>query len=338
MCVNCYQGDNGICTRYLLWCFVAQFVERASQFIAVFAPVLLWLLRAVEKVVGKITLMTHGGWKDALFVHYEVDPEELQRCLPAGLVPDLLDGKAYIGVVLLMESDIRPFGGQYVPISITHHAANVRTYVKPRNTRTGLDGTPGIFFFSLDCTSVLATLGARSIFGLPYMVATMERETQPLSPKEEGRLTCTECDSPAQMWSKRRPLLQGAYVLPQNQGGWQGRRFRTDRCASPASASATYSVQTDGTEQRPDAASDWLLERYCLYQCVPDRLFGPPSLLLGRVRHPPWKLLPVRLGKLDETLLDSALPPSLCGSAHNPAFVHFANTGNVRFSLFESFC
>jgi uncharacterized protein YqjF (DUF2071 family) len=44
---------------------------------------------------------------------------------------------------------------------------NLRTYVRAP------DGEPGIYFFSLDASSVSAVVGARLLFGLPYFPAVM---------------------------------------------------------------------------------------------------------------------------------------------------------------------
>jgi uncharacterized protein YqjF (DUF2071 family) len=278
---------------------LAQAFECVSHGITFVAPVLLWLLHVLEAMVGRLTFMTHGKWENALFVHYEVDPDKLQRCLPPGLELDMMDGKAYVGIVLLTESDIRPFNGM-LPISISHHAANVRIYVKPTSTIRGANSTPGIFFLSLDCTSVLATVGARGVFGLPYTLAIMGRDQ--ISTTFDDKLRCC--------------------------------RFQTNRCSSPAAAAAIFTYEPMGVVQ-PDRISNWFLERYCLYQNVPDNLWGPRSLLRGRVSHAAWRLSPVCLDQFDETLLDSVLHAGLC-CTRVPSFIHFANTENVTFSLFES--
>ena len=92
--------------------------------------------------------MQHESWRDACFVHFEVNAEMLQKRLPSGLVVDLCDGRAYVGVVLLTEVGIVPFPPG-IPLwfvrclGLTHHAVNVRTYVRPI-----AGGQPGVFFFA----------------------------------------------------------------------------------------------------------------------------------------------------------------------------------------------
>ena len=52
---------------------------------------------------------------------------------------------------------------------------NVRTYVR------GPDGEPGIWFFTLEAARMIAVLGARMLYGLPYhsseMQVTMQRDS-----------------------------------------------------------------------------------------------------------------------------------------------------------------
>jgi hypothetical protein len=109
--------------------------------------------------------MRHERWHETLFVHYEFPAEQVKRLLPRGLELDTLDGKAYVGLVLLTEVAVG------LPVcrwlTMTHHGANVRTYVRRR-------GTPGIYFFSLECSEALVALGAR-LATMPYVPATMDR-------------------------------------------------------------------------------------------------------------------------------------------------------------------
>ena len=145
--------------------------------------------------------MRHNSWDDALFVSYAVkDKDSLQKRLPSGLVLDLHRGTAYISVVALTEAGIVPWPSG-VPLEwvkcfgLTHHAVNVRTYVKPA---PGMAGPPGIFFFSLDCSALLPTLGAKALFNLPYRFGSMRRAPRALASRElrSDRLEANwrECD------------------------------------------------------------------------------------------------------------------------------------------------
>ena len=246
-------------------------------------------------------------WRDTLFLHYEVDPDALQECLPPGLTVDTTGSpeKAYIGIVLLTEDGIRPGDGALPSfLGLSHEAMNVRTYVRDKRK-----SEPGIYFFSLDCTSTLATLGAKAIFGLPYTLAVMDRSSE---------------------------------LVTEGGGSWQRHRFSGTRCGDPdASLDATFHVQTS-KEQKRDQLSNFLCERYCLYHKLPDPWLGCPSKLLrGRIHHAPWDLSPVELREsvVDESLVDSVLPTGLRRSnghrRSKPCAVHFGRTQAIRFSFFE---
>lgn len=105
-------------------------------------------------------------WRDLLFAHWPVDPGALARVLPPGLEPDTFEGRAWVGVTPFEVSGLRPRGGLPVPRLSRFPELNVRTYMT-------LEDKPGIFFLSLDAGSLLAVLGARRAYRLPYFRARM---------------------------------------------------------------------------------------------------------------------------------------------------------------------
>ena len=106
------------------------------------------------------------SWHDLLFAHWPVDARVLQERLPAGLLLDTFDGQAWIGIVPFRMTNVAPRGVPPVPFVSEFLELNVRTYVT-------LQGKPGVFFFSLDAGRLLAVLGARAMFRLPYFAASM---------------------------------------------------------------------------------------------------------------------------------------------------------------------
>eukprot|EP00808_Paulinella_micropora_P027952 g10008.t1 len=134
--------------------------------------------------------MTHGAWREALFVHWPVKPELLQQALPQGLEVDTYQGDAYIGLVLLRECEILPaLLSRCLPnslatlLAVSHNAVNVRTYVKPSSVAAASaklpsqqTGAGGVYFFSLDADSLAAVTMARGLFNLPYHLASMRRD------------------------------------------------------------------------------------------------------------------------------------------------------------------
>lgn len=106
------------------------------------------------------------GWRDALFLHWPVDPATVRERLPTGLEPRVHDGTAWLGVVAFVMEAARPRG---LPRAVgrTFGEANLRTYV------TGPDGEEGIYFFNLDASDPVGVVLARRCFRLPYYRATM---------------------------------------------------------------------------------------------------------------------------------------------------------------------
>ena len=101
-------------------------------------------------------------WSPLLFAHWAVAPALLRPYLPPRLTLDTFEGQAWLGVVPFTMSGIRPLGLPAVPGLSALHELNVRTYAS-------LDGVPGVWFLSLDATSVLGVWAARTLFHLPYL-------------------------------------------------------------------------------------------------------------------------------------------------------------------------
>ncbi len=109
-------------------------------------------------------------WGDLLFLHWEIDPAEIEKRIPAGLNVDLHDGKAYLGLVPFFMKKIRPRFLPAMPWLSNFLELNVRTYVHDKN------GRPGVWFFSLDCNQPIAVEIARKFFHLPYQHAKMSSD------------------------------------------------------------------------------------------------------------------------------------------------------------------
>jgi hypothetical protein len=111
-------------------------------------------------------------WRDLLFAHWPVDPEQLRPVLPRALRPylDTFQASAWLGVIPLRMFDVRLRGTPGVPTAANFAELNVRTYVT-------VGGKPGVYFFSLDAESRLAVVGARLGFGLNYKYAKMNVRT-----------------------------------------------------------------------------------------------------------------------------------------------------------------
>jgi uncharacterized protein YqjF (DUF2071 family) len=98
-------------------------------------------------------------WTDVLFLHYEVEPGDLQKIVPYPI--DLFKGKAIVSIVPFSMSRIRfPFLPA-IPGFSKLYELNLRTYVRINNR-------PAVYFFTLDSNHLPGVLVARLGFSLPY--------------------------------------------------------------------------------------------------------------------------------------------------------------------------
>ena len=106
-------------------------------------------------------------WFHLLFLHWPIEPETIQRTLPAGLQVDTFAERGWIGIVPFFMRGVRPAGLPGVVGLSNFLELNLRTYVRDRL------GRPGIWFYSLDANQPLAVWIARLCFALPYQHSAM---------------------------------------------------------------------------------------------------------------------------------------------------------------------
>lgn len=188
-------------------------------------------------------------WYDLLFLHWPVSPATVQATLPEGLVVDTFGGDAWVGIVPFAMARVRPRFLPPVPWLSWFLELNVRTYVRDAQ------GTPGVWFYSLDCNQPVAVEIARRCFHLPYQHAAMqvERRTRPAAPAHR-RYRCTRRGEVGAPWSF-------AWDAP---GG--------------------------GTRAPAGSLEEFLVERYALY-CADARR----RLYRGYVAHAPYCIGPATL-------------------------------------------
>jgi uncharacterized protein YqjF (DUF2071 family) len=106
-------------------------------------------------------------WRDLTFLHWPYEPSIIRPFIPYDLHLDLYDGVAWIGLVPFTIEDLTLPHAPPVPWVSAFPETNLRTYVIDRQ------GRRGIWFFSLDAARLLAVLGARAVYALPYFWARM---------------------------------------------------------------------------------------------------------------------------------------------------------------------
>ena len=112
------------------------------------------------------TTPVRQSWRTMTFLHWPIDPAIIQSRLPEGLVPDVIDGSAWVGLTPFRLERFRLLGGIPLPPSSTFPETNLRTYVRDRQGRDGL------WFFSLDVSNPLNVVGGR-VGGVPYHWSAM---------------------------------------------------------------------------------------------------------------------------------------------------------------------
>ncbi|KPC58690.1 hypothetical protein ADL29_38570 [Streptomyces chattanoogensis] len=107
------------------------------------------------------------SWLDLAFLHWAVDPAEVAPLLPAGTVPDTLDGATYVGLVPFRMHRVGWFRLPGVPYLGTFPETNVRLY------SVDAQGRRGVVFRSLDASRLIPVAIARTVFQLPYLWSRM---------------------------------------------------------------------------------------------------------------------------------------------------------------------
>jgi uncharacterized protein len=169
-----------------------------------------WPLPARPWAMGQI-------WCDLLFAHWRVEPEELERVVPAGLPLDTCDGSAWLGITPFFVRGLRLQGTPPVPALSSFPELNVRTYVT-------LEGKPGIYFLSLDADSCAAVQAARRAYRLPYFRARIEAGRKGDTIAYE--LTRTSADGPgARFRARYGPLGEPLPLRPGSLERWLTERY-----------------------------------------------------------------------------------------------------------------
>ena len=177
------------------------------------------------------TPVMYEKWHDLLFLHWEYDPQTIQRLLPKGLYVDTFEDKAYLGVVPFFMRDVHPRIFPSILRTSDFLELNVRTYVFDEN------GTPGVWFYSLDANHYLAVKAARLFFNLPYFYANMRAEFDPTN----------------------REVAFSCY------------RYGTD---SNLKTHLRYRSISDTSFSKPDTLEFFLIERYILFAYSNKKLYS----------------------------------------------------------------
>lgn len=168
----------------------------------------------------------HQNWGKLLYIHWPISPAVLRPLIPEKLEIDTYGASAWIGIIPFTMWNVRASFLPPVPGLSEMHELNVRTYVH-------YDNVPGVWFFSLDITSALAVVGARTLYHLPYYNADIELDEK------------------------------------NNRIDYRSRRTEDP----PAEFEATYTYGDTLPYTHPGSLEFFLSERYCLYSARENHLY-----------------------------------------------------------------
>ncbi len=104
------------------------------------------------------------NWRDVIFLHWPVHPDQLRPYIPAPLKIDTFDHFAWLGIVAFVMEGIYPRGLPFITVTPKFSEVNVRTYVQYKDK-------PGVCFLSLDVENWASNMIAKRWYRLPYYPA-----------------------------------------------------------------------------------------------------------------------------------------------------------------------
>lgn len=107
-------------------------------------------------------------WSQVTFLHWRISAEAVEKHMPEGCTPDIIDGSAWVGLIAFQMSRSAFFGGPCIPWLGDFPEVNVRLYSVDRF------GRRGVVFLSLEASHLIPVLLARAAFGLKYQWASMK--------------------------------------------------------------------------------------------------------------------------------------------------------------------
>jgi uncharacterized protein len=106
-------------------------------------------------------------WRDLTFLHWAVDPALVRPLMPAGVQPDVHEGRTYVGLVPFRMVGVSLGRGPRIPYFGTFLETNVRLY------SVDVTGRRGVVFLSLDTDRAAAVPAIRTAIGARYRWARM---------------------------------------------------------------------------------------------------------------------------------------------------------------------
>ncbi|MBF4608914.1 YqjF family protein [Curtobacterium sp. VKM Ac-1393] len=109
--------------------------------------------------------VTQHAWDDIVFAHWRHDPSALERLVPRGTRPDVVDGSAWVGLTayVFRETRVPPFPSAGRLGRMTEVTLEVLTVDD--------QGRHGVTYRTVDTPNVPAIVAAHALLGVPYTFA-----------------------------------------------------------------------------------------------------------------------------------------------------------------------
>jgi hypothetical protein len=209
-------------------------------------------------------------WTDAVFLHWRIPETVAAAFMPPGVLPDLFDGSAWVGLIGFRMQGAGLGRGPGVPYFGSFNEINVRLYSREP------DGTRGVVFLSLDASRLAVVLAARAA-GIPYVWS----RTSYLGAGSPERSEAAGPAGPAES------------AGPAGYAGYSVRRFR-------GGGQSVFTVTPELDAEAADPLSIHLTARFGRHTRVRGRTLYVPNT------HAAWPLYRAQLTRLEDQLVAAA--------------------------------
>lgn len=211
-------------------------------------------------------------WKDAVFLHWRIPEAVAAAFMPPGVVPDIFDDSAWVGLIGFRMEGAGLGGSPGIPYFGSFNEINVRLYSREP------DGTRGVVFLSLDAARLAVVLAARAA-GIPYVWS----RTRFLG------ATAGEAGRGSVGHAVRRPADRAL----SRSAGYAVSRFRDG-------GRSVFAVAPEFDDEVADPLSVHLTARFGLHTRFRGRTLYVPN------SHSPWPLYQAKLTRLEDQLVAAA--------------------------------
>ena len=226
-------------------------------------------------------------WKDAVFLHWRIPEAVAAAFMPPGVVPDIFDDSAWVGLIGFRMEGAGLGRSPGVPYLGSFNEINVRLYSREP------DGTRGVVFLSLDASRLAVVLAARAA-GIPYVWSRTRflGETAGVGRGSSG--------SPLRRTAGNAASLAAGYAVSRAAGnaasraaGYAVSRFRDG-------GRSVFAIAPEAEAEATDPLSVHLTARFGLHTRFRGRTLYVPN------SHSSWPLYRAKLTRLEDQLVAAA--------------------------------